>query len=42
MKTIQFPNLGIIEKKLSTGEIDYLWKCIEDKGMNISLHLLDT
>ena len=32
MKAIQFPNLGIIEKQLDKKEIDYLWKCIDDKG----------
>lgn len=32
MKTVQFPNLGIIEKKLSEDEMDYLWKCIDEKG----------
>ena len=25
-------NLGIIEKKLSEDEMDYLWKCIDEKG----------
>ena len=31
MKAIQFPNLGIIEKQLDK-KVDYLWKCIDNKG----------
>ena len=32
MNARQFPNIGVIEKQLSQEEINYLWKCIEDKG----------
>ena len=32
MNVRQFPNIGVIEKQLSQEEINYLWKCIEDKG----------
>ena len=34
IKSISPPNLGWLEKKLSDKEIDYLWRCIDNKKRN--------
>lgn len=40
IKVVTPPNYGWLEKKLTTVEIDYLWKCIENRSKKSHKHYL--
>ena len=31
VRPIVFPNAGVLEYKLNKSELDYVWKCVENK-----------